>query len=294
MPFKQTAILLAILIGSSACDLINPEEQVPCYIQVDAFTLDIPAEDVDQFGADSQNITDVWLFANDILVGAFELPALIPVLEEGMTNIKAFPGIKVNGIGNFRETYRFYDFHEENLELIPTSSLVIDPVVRYVDAPLAIDKENFEDIGFQFVRSVGSDTTIIRINNPDPDISYLSENVGAIYTTSEKSYFKIQTTMQLNLAFENPVFVELDYKTDKNFFFGLKSIFPSAGEVGLVGIIPKLDSDGDPIWNKIYIDISDAIALLGNGTVMEVFLEGDNNGTEGFLFIDNVKIIRPS
>jgi len=277
----------------SSCDIINPEEQVPSYVRVDDISLDIPVSDQSFYGTDSENITDVWLYVDNQLIGAFELPAIVPVLYEGTQNIKVFAGIKVNGISNTRTVYRFYDFYETNTELIPGAVHSISPVVRYVSDPLAIDQERFEDIGFLFTRSAGSDTLVLRIANPDPTISYLEENVGVVYMDEDRPHFKMESDLDLNIAFKDPVFVEFDYKCNNEFIFGLKSIQPSAAEVGLIGIFPKLDEDGDPIWNKMYIDISNAVDLLANGNEMEVFFEGFLSGETGFVMIDNVKIIRP-
>ena len=287
-------ILSAILIlGLNSCDIINPEEQIPSYVQVDDITLFIPNGNAGTLGSDSENITDVWLYVDNQLIGAFELPALIPVLAQGSQNIKAFAGIKVNGISNDRRVYPFYAYYEVNMELIPGAVNELNPVVEYISEALAIDQERFEDIGFLFVRSAGSDTLVDRISNPDPEFDYLQESVGVVYMDEERPHFKIESNMDLNIAYADPTYVEFDYKCNNEFIFGLKGIQPSNVEVGLIGMNPKLDDQGNPTWNKMYIDISNAVDLIGNGTEIELYFEGQLSGTEGYVMIDNVKIIRP-
>ena len=285
--------IFLVALGSSSCDIINPKEQVPSYIGIYDISLLVPSQDEGVFGSDSENITDVWLYTDNQLIGAFELPAVIPVLYEGMQNIKAYAGIKVNGISNSREIYPFYSYYEINMELIPGAVNTITPVVKYITESLAIDQERFEDIGFLFVRSAGSDTLITAIANPDPQFDYLQEKVGAIYMDEDRPHFKVESDLDLSIAFADPIFVELDYKCDNEFVFGLRSIQPSNVEVGLIGMLPKLDIDGNPTWNKMYIDISDAVDLIGNGSETELYFEGLLVNETGYVLIDNVKIIRP-
>ena len=135
--------IFLVALGSSSCDIINPKEQVPSYIGIYDISLLVPSQDEGVFGSDSENITDVWLYTDNQLIGAFELPAVIPVLYEGMQNIKAYAGIKVNGISNSREIYPFYSYYEINMELIPGAVNTITPVVKYITESLAIDQERF-------------------------------------------------------------------------------------------------------------------------------------------------------
>ena len=64
--------------------------EVPTYLVIDSFSFEtFPGQ-----GANSTAITDVWVYDNTGLLGAYELPAEIPVLGKGKKQITLFPGIR--------------------------------------------------------------------------------------------------------------------------------------------------------------------------------------------------------
>ena len=94
----------AVLLFAGSCNLIDPEEAVPSVIYIDELSLNVnPGE-----GTDSHKITEVWVYTNGQMLGAFDLPARIPVLNQGNTDVLMFAGIKNNGISSTRIRYPFY------------------------------------------------------------------------------------------------------------------------------------------------------------------------------------------
>ena len=74
----------AILLCLASCNLINPDEEIPAYIEVKGFktTSNYPTQ-----GSASGKITDVWVFADGAYVGTYELPARFPILRSGKQKI---------------------------------------------------------------------------------------------------------------------------------------------------------------------------------------------------------------
>ena len=72
------------------------------------------------YDIEDANITDAWVTMDGINLGVFELPAQIPILDEGEHNFRISPGIKENGMSATRMIYPFYEIHEssENIFLV--------------------------------------------------------------------------------------------------------------------------------------------------------------------------------
>ena len=87
-------VAFIFLISLSACDIINPSEQTPSFIAVD--TLKLKTNGFEQ-GSKKHAITDCWVYVNNKLIGVFEVPFKVPVLESGMQEIQIEPGIKNSG-----------------------------------------------------------------------------------------------------------------------------------------------------------------------------------------------------
>ena len=73
-------------------------QEIPSYIKINEYSLYTTARQ----GSNSENISDIWLYADDQLIGTFELPATIPILLEGETTLKIFSGKKDKGISEIR------------------------------------------------------------------------------------------------------------------------------------------------------------------------------------------------
>jgi len=78
----QAIYLFLLATLGWGCNLINPTETLPSYIIIDefSFTTNYSTE-----FSDSEKITEMWVFANDQVIGSFDLPAEVPILLEGMT-----------------------------------------------------------------------------------------------------------------------------------------------------------------------------------------------------------------
>ncbi len=287
----RALILIFLTLFLGACDIINPEEDPVSFIRVESMDLEVtdPSE-----GSPSNSINDVWINVDGVLIGAFEMPVSIPVLREGPVEIAAFAGIQKNGISNERLRYPFYDFDIQNITLIPEQEVLLQPVARYIPDVLGFRIEDFEDVGFKFQRSVTSDTTMDAISDPVPDEALRGSNVGVVYLDEERDHFKFHSTLELELALINIAYVEIDYKVDGPFRVGLRRSEPSVADYSIIGFNPKRNANGDPEWNKVYVELNEAIDILGNEEEYEIFLEADWNGsgTATYLF-DNVKVVYP-
>ena len=97
-------VFLLCLIYYSSCSVLNQEEPVPSYVNIESIKLKTTPNQ----GSASHKITDVWVFNDTEFLGMFPLPAKIPLLLYGEQNLTLQAGIKENGIGSTQKNYPFY------------------------------------------------------------------------------------------------------------------------------------------------------------------------------------------
>ncbi|MCK6650821.1 MAG: hypothetical protein L6Q66_14285 [Bacteroidia bacterium] len=155
--YKLFFLLLPALTWYS-CNIINPAEPIPSYIRINGISLTTVAGQ----GSNSSKITDAWVYVDEQLVGCFELPVTIPILKEGVHQLKIRGGIKVNGISATRSPYPFYDSYTQTISFNKGEVQTISPVVKYLSSADFTCMEDFEaSTGTILYNSPsGTDTTL--------------------------------------------------------------------------------------------------------------------------------------
>jgi len=280
----------------TSCEKFEGDQTIPAYIQLDSFQL-VANPDV-ELGTLTENFTDVWVYADDQLIGAFELPTYhIPILLEGKHKLSLYPGIKYNGISGTRGPYLFVEPVE-----YPEFNLIVDfidsippPQVKYYSSTVLSWFEDFETGTIQLKPTVNSDTSL-QFYPYDPfhpvygnasGAGYLTGNYQTLELTSEDADNPMGFELPANSA---PVVLELDYNTNNSFMVGLIII-----EVGVQITqhpIVVINPTGD-VWKKIYVNLTPTVNDNFNADYFKVFIRADrsidvNNAT---ILFDNVKLI---
>lgn len=267
----------------SSCSLVDPEEQLPAYLEINNFELTTsPLQ-----GENSAQITDAWVFVNDLSLGVYELPATVPILDLGSQNITIFPVIRENGLRSAPVIYSLYNRYESTLELMANQTITIQPTTTYDDNAVFELVEDFN--GSNHVLS-GTDQSAVQ--SVDGIGKILLEEKDAVEFTSSNAFIDLPTSGGL------PVFLEIDYKNNVAF------------EIGLVGIN---DNPNSPInatsykvtlcpinrWNKVYINFQEDLQVSQLPSYKLAFrVSTDDLGCGGAtetnpeVLIDNVKFIR--
>jgi hypothetical protein len=247
-------------------------------------------------GSNSHNITDAWVYVNDQLIGAFELPATIPVLARGKQKLEIRPGIKLNGIGGTRVPYPFYKpYTVQDFNFIEDSIRKINPVTSYHNTIGYAWLEDFEGTSISLVKTPQSDTGIYKttpINNPEAFLSEFSSFSGIVNLTPEKSSFKLASFNAFILPGNgSPVMLELDYKCDRSFGVGMFATIN-----GKIVDIPLIVVNKSESWNKIYINLGPNISTYTNASNFKVYFESNIfDQSEARFYFDNIKLIyRPN
>ena len=268
-------IPIIIWIGSG-CNIINPEEDIPAYIYIDSFNLTTVATEE---GSDAHNITDAWIAVDDNLIGAFELPATVPVLANGTSKISIFAGIKENGISSIRLRYPFYTLYSTTKNLTPATIDTIIPSIEYVNNAEFPLIENFEN-GNDFI-GMNTTTDPAKVFEGSRSGRVLLDDANDSLIAVSSSYFLPKDGRQ--------VWLEMNYKNSHDFLVYVRTVNFTSGAQNLnylITITPQ------PAWNKIYLNLTSVITGTQADQVNIAFvaLKPESANTAEY-FWDNIKIL---
>lgn len=285
---KQVFILTAATIFLQACDFINPEEDVPAWISIKEIKMS------GKFGVGQKpvKISDAWVFLDNKLIGAFELPAKLPVLSAGEHEIAIQGGILINGIASTRSYYPFYNTFKQtvNLEKDKEFTALETVNISYLPSVKFLFTETFDSTVLQLDKTSTSDTNIIRTN--DESIRYIDDGIysGIINLDDYHKSFEIINTYNLKYSgYEIPVFLEMNYYAENEFSVGLYIMTSSNSSVRYEHIKIKPTSE----WNKIYINFTPKLNEYNAPLYFKIFISGEKNSSNSNVKIvfDNIRLV---
>lgn len=282
--------ILLFTLSFSSCSWFDKQEEQPSYLYIDKFSLTTTSTQ----GSNSENITDAWVYVNGNPLGVFALPCVIPVLKEGDVKFTLFAGVKDDGRSTARNIYPFYTSHEEIFTLTRGQVDTIRPSCIYFDPPIAkIDKEDFEDAGVKFTLDPTS-------TSPVTKTSVAGEVKEGLYSGKiemnssdllSKNYYTVNFTFPGN---GKSTYVELDYKSNVDFVVGLEVTEPSnVISLDNTTIKSSYDDNGNLIWKKIYVNLSELVNFHVNATSFRVYVKVVNLDSQNGLvtLFDNFKVV---
>lgn len=280
-------VIFGFLLLVTSCDKFESDIEVPSYIRIDSIGL---TTEYDIQGTASHNITDVWLIVNNKFIGTFELPAIIPVLEEGPQKVEIRAGIKQNGIAGTRIPYPFYQpVVIDQVALYPDSVVKVDATVEYYENTEFAWMEDFESAGEikSIVETNKSDTVIKKTEQPGE--VFQGKYSGLISLTEEKNIYEAAMKDEVDLPrLGRPVYLEVNYKINNIVTFGLFSQFNSE-------IIqdPILNINQTDKWKKIYINLTPTINRHSTAIDYKVFIGSvlQTDVSQAEILIDNIKLV---
>ncbi|MDY0102667.1 MAG: hypothetical protein RBS07_06985 [Lentimicrobium sp.] len=281
-------LFLPFVASLTSCE-VDDSSLVPSYVSVDSFAL---TSDYEQ-GTASHKITDVWVYLDETLIGAYELPARVPILSEGAQNITLRPGIKINGISSTRAIYPYLNPVTSSVNLSKDSISAFSTVnTRYRTNVIFPWLESFEHSSFSIDTTSKSTVALQRTQDPQLVFSFPGESgsySGMIQLPSDTSVFEVVT----NETFDFPsagseVFMEMNYKTDNTFVVGV--FYKSSG---IQVQRPLLVINKSDEWNKVYINLTVPKYDTPNATDFQIFIGAttDEGNNEATILLDNLKLV---
>ena len=286
-----------------SCKEFEGNQTVPALIRIDSIGLSC---DYYTYGANTSNFTDAWVYIDDKIQegGPVELPAVLPVLEQGNHKVSVRAGINVNGIKSTKADYSFVGTVEyRDLNLVPDSIITLSPVVTYYPNGENLHVrwlEDFDSGSVSLVRTSGSDTSLMRVNGPlawhDPGGIY-STYSGKVVLTADTMQFTVVTSDEFAdvPSQGSPCMLEMDYKCSDTLLMGLifqNGVRPT--EYPVLRIRPTGESGQEPTdWNKIYINVGPYLVDNEGFDYFKIYFASwalRNDGPQYFYF-DNLKLI---
>lgn len=284
--------VLACLILLHSCTWIDPPDPAPAWLRIRPFSL---ATDPRSQGSASSNITEAWVQINGTFLGAYTLPATVPILDTGNFEINISPGIRENGISTTPDIYPFYQEINIRKNLPAGETLDIEPRIAYrsnVRFPLL---EGFENDGHAFQLLVkGNESNRIRISRDNP---FEGSGSGVIELNTQNPEVALATTSKYSglTAKGAFVFLEMDYQSDVPVVFGVIATNKASGVSNvrfISGFNPGL------AWKKIYFNFSPETS----GSVSEDYqvilraaipinTDGTLSRTNARVRLDNIKLV---
>jgi hypothetical protein len=284
------ALLSALLLLTWAC---KKDGGVPAYIRLDDIALSTsPAE-----GTASHNISDVWVYADDELLGVWEANGRIPVLREGSTDIKLIAGVRRNGISDDRQQYPFFATFQTDLDLVPEQTVTLSPTFSYFD-DLTFWIEDFDGNGFAFERDPVSDTLLYvwdTLSHPVEEI-FEGRASGAFFLDAQRPFFSyVYDGDPFNMAIDAPVYLEMNYRSNARMLIGVEVVSDGGGveRIPYLYVSPSNQDDPSMPWKKIYIDLRQAWAYPGaydKRFYIECVLPSGQSTAQ--VYLDNIKVVQ--
>jgi hypothetical protein len=278
------SIAVLLILGFGSCNIINPSETTPTYVQIDSFTFSGV-----QRGSSSHKITNVWVYFNNTPVGNFDLPAKFPVIVNAPGTLLVAPGIDYDGLISQELVYPLYTGDTMHLSPAPGTVVSFKPKTGYLPSSDLKFEETFESNPILFSRYSG-DTGIVRTYAAGE--VYEGGASGAIYITpNQDSAVVVSSDIAKAITPGADAYIELDYKGTLTLRVGMYAMSNTTGEVvtkQLIGIKPRNE------WGKFYIDIKNFIGTHQDATY-KVLIRADRGDipktSGGSLFIDNIKVV---
>lgn len=282
---KYYYAFLVILLLLTNCAKEQPEAS---WLIVEPWTLNKNNLAQHDAGELTHAVTEAFISMDGKMLGAFELPAKIPVIEEGTHELILVPGIVNNGISATKRRYPFMKNYEDSITLIAGDTVAMAPETEYFkDIKFLI--EDFENASLQFDYSNESNTQITKGDNPE----YLEwgNNYGAIELNNSDSLLSAITTFGEVLPKQGAeVFLEMDFINTNSMLTGVVSYgnntFHEDPNI-------QLNPQENPVWKHIYIDLREIISFRNSSPINEMSFTAilDEIDTEKFVYLDNIKVV---
>lgn len=282
-------MLLIVGVLMASCNKFEGEQTIPAYLQIDSITL---STDYFTQGSNTHQITDAWVYVNDQLIGAFELPAMLPVLAQGKQKLEIRPGIKLNGIAATRVPYPFYKpIIIQEFNFIPDSVQLIRPATSYYSTTVFGWIEDFENASISLEGTSQSDTAIYKTqpaDNPEALLTQYSSYSGIVTLNGTNNVFKVASFNSYVLpGLGTPVLLELDFKCTRPFGVGMFATLD-----GQVVDLPLVVVNQSDEWNKIYVNLGPNVTAYSSASSFKIYFESALGEDElAQYYLDNIKLL---
>lgn len=281
----QRLLLLLSLLAFMACK--DAPEQIPAYLNLKPFEVTAPG------GVAWQKITDGWLYVDGIYLGAYTLPAKVPVLVEGDAEIILFPGVKENGIDATPNIYPYLTKFTKHYDLKPGQTTDVQATTDYdsnIKYAFGIGRGDFDGGSFISLENRDSDGAL---NCELTTNGAFAGKCLLMQMDTAHPLMDIATEKMVGLPVTGApqVWLEMQYKTDAPFFLYMLSGPNQETQ-------PVFQFNVSEEWNKIYMNLTGTLVTTQESEQRLYFrlsLPKDSAGkytqNSGTVRIDNIRVV---
>jgi hypothetical protein len=294
---KAVSIVFLVLLAwiFASCEKFDGDQTIPSYLYVDQFYLQNNPEI--QEGKLTHDFTDVWAYVDDQLIGCFEMPATIPVLENGYHKIALYPGIKYNTQSGTRAPHIYMKpFIDEEfyfaVDTVAEFSGSKPNTMYYTNTQFDIIEE-FESVSGTFIHSTISNDSVIGLYEHDPGDFDRFGNTACMGELTESGeifeiYYFEEDKPGLTFPTGIPVIFEMEYKTNNTLIVGAIIIDGSPSQHAILILKPTNNE-----WKKAYVNITPTVSENATADGFSIFVRAEKDaGVEtGTILLDNFKLI---
>ena len=300
-PFKAKSVrtihtrafpLFFACFGAIACaallsGCIEPWEGPPHFLHVDSIAFVPDANE----GEPTSRIEEVWVYSETDVLGAFPLPADIPLSPAELgenTTLTLSAGIRANAISSTRQPYPFYDAVDVPIALEYGGRDTLALEVGYTDWTEVVIAEDFETAN-RFEPAITSTAEIVRTQSEQLVLDGTSSGL-IVLDADHQTLISSTNEQQFNLRSNGPVWLELDYACTQPFWVGL--YVKDAVNAQRIPILVLNSTEGER--NKIYLDLDPVVRTTPDATHYEITLDAyyDGSADSTTVVVDNFKLLR--
>ncbi|MGL5888345.1 MAG: hypothetical protein ACRC3B_00590 [Bacteroidia bacterium] len=262
--------------------MFDKTEEIPSYLRVSGVSLTTFTGQ----GSSSHAISDVWVFMDGELIGAFEVPCNIPILAEGTHSFLIRAGIKMNGTATTRAIYPSYKGWEGDITLTRGQAVSVSPNFQYFPGTEFVWLEDFDQAGTSYTDSGAVVLDVFHLVS-DPTLVFEGPRSGYSLLDTDSFDMFIRSPFFPGLfPASSFVYLELNYRCNQPFTIG---VMTKQFEYRSVAVVNANEN-----WGKIYINLTDALnqAPSSNGYSFFITMRKPDDMAESFIYIDNIKVVR--
>ena len=266
---------------------IEPWEGPPHFLHVEGIAFVPDANE----GEPTSRIEEVWVYSETDVLGAFPLPANIPLSPAELgesTTLTLSAGIRANAISSTRQPYPFYDAVDVPIELEFGGRDTLAMEVGYTDWTEVVIAEDFETAN-RFEPAITSTAEIVRTQSEQLVLDGTSSGL-IVLDADHQTLISSTNEQQYNLHSNGPVWLELDYACTQPFWVGL--YVKDAVNAQRIPILVLNSTEGER--NKIYLDLDPVVRTTPDATHYEITLDAyyDGSADSTTVVVDNFKLLR--
>ncbi len=291
-PFQKKGFMKLLFYAISlsltfySCNIINPDEKEPAYLQIEGYTMDTEGGQ----GTASDKISEMWTYANDNILSISTLGSQNPVLNQGPTRISIRPGIKNNGASDMRIYYPFYQPFDTVINFSPLSYHKINARFKYYSS-VVIDASRDFETGSNFTQVVPYNQGFFDVVN-DPAVAFEGNRCAKAYLTGSNTFLYFRDQNEIEIERGNTVFLEMNYSCNQPFTIGIASVSGGQTYTNDMVVMSATANGTDVSWNKIYIDLGPVGLLLPNASAHYIYVKCNKTGGDlPVIYLDNLKTV---